>query len=105
MWAKNSTFSLVHTDRYSRAYPEADNHCPGDAEPIITKRISSHEKLVQEMNEIGIDCEALSCGSHQPRREETYYSHGFALSRLVTNKGSIKVSRKNIDFVQMLQRN
>ena len=57
-------------------------------------------------NESGIDCGALSYGSHQLEREQTYYNHGFALtSGLVTNKGLIKMSGKNINFVQILQSN
>ena len=62
----------MHTDRYSLAYPEADHHNPGDVEPIITKRISSHEKMAQEINEIGIDCDELSYGSYQVERVEIY---------------------------------
>src|SRR5437867_10065560 len=31
-------------------------------------------------NESGIDCGALSYGSRQLEREQTYYSHGFALT-------------------------
>ena len=65
-----------------------------------------HERLAQEMKASGIECEALPLGSHQLERQETYYSHSFALSsRLVTNKGLISIMGKNIDCVQVLQRN
>jgi hypothetical protein len=58
------------------------------------------------MKKSGIECEALPLGSHQLERQETYYSHSFALSsRLVTNKGLIHIVGRNIEFVQLLQRN
>lgn len=97
---------MEHTHNSSYADSHEKEHGPGDAEPTIIKRVAAHEKLAQEMKKSGIDCEALPYGSHQIEREETYYSHGFAMSpRLVTNKGLIKVSGKNIEFVQLLQRN
>jgi hypothetical protein len=78
----------------------------GNAESDIIKRVPMHEKLAGEMKEGEIDCEALPYGLHLLENEKTYYSHSFAMSpRLVTNKGLIKVSGKNIDFVQVLQRN
>jgi len=96
---------VEHTHHSSHA-DSHEEHGDGDVEPIFIKRVAAHEKLAQEMNEKGIDCEALPYGSHQLERTEAYYSHSSALSsRLVTNKGLIKVSGKNIDFVQILQRN
>ena len=78
----------------------------GDAESNIIKRVPMYEKLAGEMKEGEIDCEALPYGLHQLENENSFYSHSFAMSpRLVTNKGLIKVSGKNIDFVQVLQRN
>ena len=75
-------------------------------ESVIIKRIGVHEKLAKEMNDEGINCEALPYGSHQLERSEAYYSHGFALSsRIVTNKGLIRIVGKNIGFAQLLQRN
>jgi hypothetical protein len=98
-------FAVEHTDHTSHASSH-EEHGHGDAEPIIIKRMAVHEKLAQEMEKSGIGCEALPLGSHQLEREQAYYSHNFALSsRLVTNKGMIRISGKNIDFVQVLQRN
>jgi hypothetical protein len=99
------TVPVEHTQHPSHA-DSHEEHGHGDSEPIIVKRIAMHERLAQEMKKNGIDCSALPLGSHQIEREETYYSHGFALSsRFVTNKGLIEVRGKNIDFVQVLQRN
>lgn len=88
-----------HTDSH-------EEHGHGDSEPIIVKRMATHEKMAQEMKKSGVNCTALPIGSHKLEREETYYSHGFALSsRFVTNKGLVEVRGKNVDFVQVLQRN
>jgi hypothetical protein len=96
---------VEHTD-HTTTHASLHEGEHGDAEPITIKRVAVHEKLAQEMKKSGIDCEALPLGSHQLEREQTYYSHSFALSsRLVTNKGLIRVTGKNIDFVQILQRN
>lgn len=96
---------MEHTDS-SHAGLHEEEHGRGDAESIVIKRIIAHEKLAQEMKKSGIDCEALPLGSHKLEREQSYYSYSFALSsRLVTNKGLIRVAGKNIDFVQLLQRN
>ena len=106
MWAAILPVAVEHKDRSSHADSHQEEHAHGDAEPLIIKKVAAHEKLAQEMKESEIDCEALPYGSHQLEREEAYYSHVFALSsRLVTNKGLIKVEDKNIDFVQILQRN
>jgi hypothetical protein len=97
---------VEHTDHTSHAGSQEEEHGHGDVEPIVIKRVAAHEKLAQEMKKNGIDCEALPLGSHELEQEGTYYSHSFALSsRLVTNKGLIRIAGKNIDFVQMLQRN
>ncbi len=76
-----------------------------DIEPVIVKRIGPHQKLAAEMKRNGIDCQALEVGSH-PIEQKPHYSYMFAhSSRLVTNRGIVKVRGKNIDFVQVLQRN
>lgn len=104
MWAAILQAAVEHTHHSSHTGSHEEEH--GDAEPIVIKRAAAHEKLAQEMKKERVDCEALPYGSHLLEREEAYYSHNFALSsRLVTNKGLIEVRGKNIDFVQVLQRN
>lgn len=96
---------MEHTDHTSHADSEQE-HGHGDAEPIIVKKMAAHEKLAHEMKKNGVECDALPLGSHQFEREQSYYSHSFAFSsRIVTNKGLIRVVGKNVDFVQVLQRN
>ena len=97
--------AVGHTQHSSHA-DSHEEHGHGDSESIIVKKVAAHERLAEEMKKNGIDCAALPLGSHKLEREETYYSHGFALSsRFVTNKGLIEVRGKNVDFVQVLQRN
>jgi hypothetical protein len=77
----------------------------GDIDPIIVKKLSVHEKLAEEMKQSEIDCEPLPLGL-QPIERKQYYSHTFSMSpKFVTNKGLVKIRGKNIDFVQLLQRN
>jgi hypothetical protein len=106
LWAAILPVAVEHTHHSSRADTHGEEPGHSDIEPLITKRMAVHEKLAQEINKSGIDCEALLYGSQQLEGKEAYYSHSFALSsRLVTNKGMIRVSGKNIDFIQILQRN
>ena len=106
MWAAILQVAVEHTHHSSHTGSNEEEHGHGDAESIVIKRVAAHEKLAQEMKKERVDCEALQYGSHLLEREEAYYSHNFALSsRLVTNKGLIEVRGKNIDFVQVLQRN
>jgi hypothetical protein len=106
LWAAILPVAVEHTDHSSHGDSHEEEHGQSDAEPIIVKRMAIHDKLAQEINESGIHCDALGYGSHELEAEEAYYSQSFALSsRLVTNKGLIRINGKNIDFIQILQRN
>jgi hypothetical protein len=77
----------------------------GDIDSVAMKKMSAHERLAEEMRQSKIECEALSYGSH-PIEGSEYYSQTFSMSpRLVTNEGLVKIKGKNIDYVQLLQRN
>jgi len=92
-----------HSSHATDSYEEHGGH--GDSESVIVRRMAVHERLAEEMKNSGVDCVPLPLGSHKLEREETYYSHGFALSpRVVTNKGLIEVRGRSVDFVQVLQR-
>ena len=76
-----------------------------DADPIIIKKLSAHEKMAEEIKKSQIDCEALELGSHRLERNQ-YFSQTFSMSpKFVTNKGLVKIKGRNIDYVQLLQRN
>jgi hypothetical protein len=82
---------------------EEDDH--EDIDPIIIKKLSSHEKMAEEIKKNQIDCEALELGSH-PLERKQYFSQTFSMSpKFVTNKGLVKIEGRNIDYVQLLQRN
>jgi len=82
-----------------------DEHGHGEIEPVVAKIQSLSQTMAEEMKKGGVQGDALDIGSH-PLEKGPYYSQLFALSsRLVTNKGLIKVRGKNIDFIQILQRN
>jgi hypothetical protein len=83
---------------------EEESHGHADIEPIIVKVMGVQKQMAAQMQKKGIDCEAIPIGSHA-LEGKPYYSHLFPMtSRLVTNKGLIKVNGKNVDFVQVLQR-
>jgi len=97
---------VEHKNNSSHSVSHEDGQTDDGVEPITIKRIGIHEKLAKEMNDDGVSCEALPYGSHQLERKEAFYSYGFALSsRIVTNKGLIRIVGKNIGFAQILQRN
>jgi hypothetical protein len=61
--------------------------------------------MAEEMKQSQIDCGALPLDSHPIERKQ-YYSQTFSMSsKFLTNKGLVKIKGKNIDFVQLLQRN
>ena len=80
-------------------------HDSRDIDPIIINKLSVHEKMADEMKQFHIDAKALPLGSHPIERKQ-YYSQSFSMSpKFVTNKGLVKIKGKNINFVQLLQRN
>lgn len=84
---------------------EHGGHVHEDEESEIVRRINLNERLAEEMRENGIDCEALEVGS-LPLEHKPYYSHTFAMSsKFTTNRGCIKVKSRNIDVIQIIQRN
>ncbi len=82
-----------------------EEHGHGDEEPVVVKRMSPNEMLAADLNQHGISAEPVAIGTHPVEKQE-YYSHKFGLnSKFVTNKGVIKVTGKNFDLVQVLERN
>jgi hypothetical protein len=93
------------TAHFAHAKSAKEEHDHGDIDPVIVKKLSTHEKMAEEMKQTHIDCEALELGSHPIERKQ-YYSHTFSMSpKFMTNKGLVKIKSKNIDFVHLLQRN
>jgi hypothetical protein len=92
-------------DKSNKEEQKSEEDGYGEIEPVIVRKLSTHEKLAEEMKQSQIGCEALPPGSHPIERKQ-YYSQTFSMSpKFVTNKGLVKIRGKNIDFVQLLQRN
>ena len=90
---------------FTQAKSDREEHDSRDIDPIIITKLSAHEKMAEEMKQSNIDAEALPLGSHPIERKQ-YYSQSFSMSpKFVTNKGLVKIKGKNIDFIQLLQRN
>jgi hypothetical protein len=80
-------------------------HNDRDDESEFIKRINLNERLAGEMREDGINCEAVEVSS-LPIEKKSYYGYNFAMSsKLTTNRGCVRVKDKNIQFVQIIQRN
>jgi hypothetical protein len=78
-----------------------------DEESEIVRRINLNERLAEEMKQNGVDCEALGVGS-LPIEHKPYYSYNLILynsPKLITNRGCISVKGRNIDLLQIIQRN
>jgi hypothetical protein len=76
-----------------------------DLDPIIIKKLPAHEKMAEEIRKNQVDSEALELGSH-PFERKQYFSQIFSISpKFVTNRGLVKIKGRNIDYVQLLQRN
>jgi hypothetical protein len=78
---------------------------PPDPETTI-RRITLNDKLAEEIRkEIGIDCQAIDVNS-LPIEHKPYYSYIFPMSsKIVTNRGCIRVKSKCFDLIQIIQRN
>jgi hypothetical protein len=95
----------VQHENSSHAHDELDErHGHEEGESIIIKKLAPNEMLAKEMNESGIIAEAVAQGMH-PIENGPYYSHMFGMnSRFTTNRGIIKITGKNFDLVQVLQK-
>ena len=74
------------------------------------KIMNLNEILAKEISQNGIECKAITDIGSLPIEKKSYYSHLFPMSpRIITNRGSIRLegngTRRNIDFIQIIQRN
>jgi N-dimethylarginine dimethylaminohydrolase len=106
LWLPNCTGFVEHKNHhFAQARSNKEEHGYGEIDPVIVKKLSTHEKLAEQMKQRQIGCEALPLGSHPIERKQ-YYSQTFSMSpKFVTNKGLVRIKGKNIDFMQLLQRN
>ena len=74
------------------------------------KIMNLNEILAKEISQNGIECKAITDIGSLPIEKKSYYSHLFPMSpRIITNRGCIRLegngTRRNIDFIQIIQRN
>ena len=74
------------------------------------KIINLNEILAKEISQNGIECRVITDIGSLPIEKKSYYSHLFPMSpRIVTNRGCIRLegngTRRNIDFIQIIQKN
>ena len=84
---------------------------PPSPEIIIKEEetITLNERLAQEIIQSGIECNAIIGIGSYVIEKQPYYSSLFAMSpTIVTNRGCIRLEgngRRNIDFIQIIQKN
>jgi len=84
-------------------YKENGSSHAQDSETII--RIPLNERLAKEMRKNGIACKAVEVSSLS-LEQKPYFSNNFAMSsKFITNRGCIRLNSRNIDIVQIFQRN
>ena len=73
------------------------------------KTMNLNETLAKKISQNGIECKAITDIGSLPIEKRSYYSHLFSMSpRIITNRGCIRLegnSRRNIDFIQIIQKN
>ena len=75
-----------------------------DSEPETIVLKNWPEKFSDILNEIGVSATPNKIGEGEVEKGD-YYSRIFSqTTRMVTNKGSLKISDSNIDAVQIIQK-
>jgi hypothetical protein len=74
------------------------------------KTMNLNEILANEISQNEIECKAITDIGSLPIEKKSYYSHLFPMSpRIFTNRGCIRFegngTRRNIDFIQIIQKN
>jgi hypothetical protein len=74
------------------------------------KTMNLNEILEKEISQNGIECKAITDIGSLPIEKKSYYSYLFPMSpRIITNRGCIRLegngTRRNIDFIQIIQKN
>jgi hypothetical protein len=105
----NAIRQLIATEQTEASASAAISPSP---EIIIKEEdtIGLNARLAQEIIQSGIECKAITDIGSLPIEKKSYYSHLFPLSpRIFTNRGCIRFegngTRRNIDFIQIIQKN
>ena len=104
----NAIRQTIATEQTEASAAAAISPSPG----IIIKEeetISLNERLAQQIVQSGIECNAIIDIGSLVIEKQPFYSSLFAMSpTIVTNRGCIRLEgngRRNIDFIQIIQKN
>ena len=113
---KEHASKIVREEEYETLKQQKINTTPTaakiSADVILEneKTMNLNEILAKEISQNGIECKAITDIGSLPIEKKPYYSHLFPMSpRIITNKGCIRLegngTRRNIDFIQIIQKN
>ena len=112
---KEHASKIVREEEYETLKQQKINTTPTaakiSADVILEneKTMNLNEILAKEISQNGIECKATDIGS-LPIEKKSYYSYLFPMSpRIITNRGCIRLegngTTRNIDFIQIIQKN
>ena len=73
-----------------------------ESEPFVIKSIP--EKFSKKLSKIGIKSSVIEIGTDYVENDDYYGRFFTQTTRMVTNKGCLKVTGKNIDVIQLIQK-
>jgi len=82
------------------------SHSHEDTEELETIKIENlNETFASQMNKVGMNAEAVPIGTLNLEREE-YYNNDIGSNPIfITNRGCIKIKDKEVNMIQIIQRN
>lgn len=81
------------------------SHSHEDTEELETIKIENlNESFASQMNEVGMNVEAVPIGTLNLEREEYYNNDIGSNPRFITNRGCIKIKDKEVSMIQIIQR-
>lgn len=75
-----------------------------DSEPDTFHPLNKNEEFCETLKKIGIDAEALQIDTDEVENGNYYSRHFSNTPIMVTNHGTIKLTKSNIDIVQIIQK-
>jgi hypothetical protein len=105
MMDKGNNINMAKNIMSSSDGKHKENGSNYDQESETIMRINMNERLAEEMKKNEIDCKAVEVNSLS-LEQNLYFSNNFAMtSKFITNRGCIRINYRNIDIVQIIQRN
>ncbi len=73
-----------------------------ESETFVIKSIP--EKFSEKLDKIGVKSSIIEIGTDDVENDDYYGRFFTQTTRMVTNKGCLKVTGKNIDVIQLIQK-